>query len=217
MKNEEAIRRIKEFGLYHAIGDLPNSAKTVEAFNMAIEALKHAKDNHNSDTEECHLCMWENQYTPTTKNDLGVDCISRKAAEDITWQDPSYTDPLNILTEVRDKIRELPSVTPQEPQTFEWCDMCKEYDQDNHCCHRWSKVIRDTVEDMKQEYIEREVLDKIRAEIEQKIEQERFARSVFCGEEKDAVKAEQCTGSIFAYNNVIRFIDKYKTESEDKG
>lgn len=40
MKNEEAIRRIKEFGLYHAIGDLPNSAKTVEVFNMAIEALK---------------------------------------------------------------------------------------------------------------------------------------------------------------------------------
>lgn len=40
MKNEEAIRRIKEFGLYHAIGDLPNSAKTVEAFNMAIEALQ---------------------------------------------------------------------------------------------------------------------------------------------------------------------------------
>ena len=39
MKKEEAIRRIKEFGLYHAIGDLPNSAKTVEAFNMAIEAL----------------------------------------------------------------------------------------------------------------------------------------------------------------------------------
>ena len=61
-----------------------------------------------------------------------------------------------------------------------------------------------------------DVLDKIRAEIEQKIEQERFARSVFCGEEKDAVKAEQCTGSIFAYNNVIKIIDKYKAESEDE-
>lgn len=58
------------------------------------------------------------------------------------------------------------------------------------------------------------ILDKIRAEIEQKIEQERFARSVFCGEEKDAVKAEQCTGSIFAYKNVIRLIDKYKAESD---
>lgn len=39
----------------------------------------------------------------------------------------------------------------QEPQTFKWCDTCKEYDQEKHCCHRWSKVIRDTVEEMKQE------------------------------------------------------------------
>ena len=60
-----------------------------------------------------------------------------------------------------------------------------------------------------------DVLNKIRAEIEQKIEQERFARSVFRGEEKDAVKAEQCTGSIFAYNNVIRLIDKYKGDGWD--
>lgn len=59
------------------------------------------------------------------------------------------------------------------------------------------------------------VLDKIRAEINGKIEQEEFARSVFRHEEKDTAKAEQCTGSIMAYNNVIKFIDKYKTESEE--
>lgn len=40
MTYEEAIKRIKEFGLYHAIGDLPHSALTVEAFQMAIEALE---------------------------------------------------------------------------------------------------------------------------------------------------------------------------------
>ena len=59
-----------------------------------------------------------------------------------------------------------------------------------------------------------DVLDKIRAEIKEKIEQEEFARSVFRHEEKDAAKAEQCTGSIMAYNNVIKLIDKYKAESE---
>lgn len=41
------------------------------------------------------------------------DCISRKAAEEITWEEPSYTDALNVLTEVREKIRQLPSVTPK--------------------------------------------------------------------------------------------------------
>lgn len=38
----------------------------------------------------------------------------------------------------------------QEPQTFEWCTDCREYDQKKHCCHRWSKVIRSTVEEIKQ-------------------------------------------------------------------
>ena len=58
------------------------------------------------------------------------------------------------------------------------------------------------------------VIDKIRAEIKAKIEEEEFARSIFRHEEKDTAKAEQCTGSIMAYNNVIRLIDKYKAESE---
>ena len=45
----------------------------------------------------------------------------------------------------------IKAVTPQESQTFKWCTDCKEYDQEKHCCHRWSKVIRDTVEEIKQE------------------------------------------------------------------
>ena len=40
MTEEEAIRRIEEFALYHAIRELPNSALTVRAFEMAIEALE---------------------------------------------------------------------------------------------------------------------------------------------------------------------------------
>ena len=78
-------------------------------------------------------------------------------------------------------------------------------------CGKWLKWADKDEQNlsMKQEPI----LDKIRADIEQKLEQERFARSVFRHEEKDAVKAEQCTGGIFAYNNVIRLIDEYKAES----
>ena len=64
---------------------------------------------------------------------------------------------------------------------------------------------------MKQEPI----LDKIRAEIKAKIEQEEFARSVYRHEEKNTAKAEQCTGSIMAYNHVIKLIGKYKAESEE--
>ena len=34
-------------------------------------------------------------------------------------------------------------------EEFEWCHDCKEYDQEAHCCHRWTKVIRNTVEELK--------------------------------------------------------------------
>ena len=45
MTEEDAIRRIEDFGLYHAIKDLPYSTRTVEAFEMAIEALKQQRTN----------------------------------------------------------------------------------------------------------------------------------------------------------------------------
>ena len=35
-------------------------------------------------------------------------------------------------------------------EEFEWCHDCKEYDAEKHCCHRFTKVIRETVEEVKQ-------------------------------------------------------------------
>lgn len=51
----------------------------------------------------------------------------------------------------------------QEPTSFQWCTDCKEYDQEKHCCHRWSKVIRNAVEEMKQE--QEPFIDKIRTDV----------------------------------------------------
>ena len=47
-----------------------------------------------------------------------------------------------------DLIKEIPSAEPEQEE-FEWCHDCKEYDQEQHCCHRWTKVIRQTVEELK--------------------------------------------------------------------
>lgn len=61
MTENEAIKRVEEFGLYHAIGDLPNSALTVKAFEMAIEALKEIQQYRAIGTvEQCREAM-ENQ------------------------------------------------------------------------------------------------------------------------------------------------------------
>ena len=34
----------------------------------------------------------------------------------------------------------------------QWCDGCKEYDQKRHCCPRFNRVIRETVEDFNREH-----------------------------------------------------------------
>ena len=41
------------------------------------------------------------------------DLISRQAAIDATWFEPSHTYPLNVLTEVRDRLKALPSAQPE--------------------------------------------------------------------------------------------------------
>lgn len=33
----------------------------------------------------------------------------------------------------------------EHKETFEWCVECKEYDQEQHCCHRWTKQILKTI------------------------------------------------------------------------
>ena len=98
----------------------------------------------------------------------------------------------------------------EEPQTFKWCTDCREYDQEKHCCHRWSKVIRNTVAEMKQE--QEPILDKIKAEIETKYGHcdicEYFEDYDF---EENDISEYRPIGDIA---DILQIIDKYKAESE---
>lgn len=172
--------------------------------------------------KELSVAEWEEWFKkeykePTTKNDLGVrefeEIVVEYPPEDLCTY-PEYKGkpyfsikykegndyiigygtykPEVLSRYLRDYF--MSSVTPQEPKSFKWCTDCKEYDQEKHCCHRYSKVIRNTVAEMKQEYIEREVLDKIRAEI----------INLTDGETPEHI-----------WNvDVLEIIDKYKGESE---
>lgn len=62
------------------------------------------------------------------------------------WADKPFGQP--ALIEIKECIENLPFAEIEE---FEWCHDCKEYDQEAHCCHRWTKVIRNTVEELKAE------------------------------------------------------------------
>jgi hypothetical protein len=153
------------------------------------------------------------------------DCISRIGTIDyLCKRCPDDGECFKDCDEIK-HLRQMPPVTPQEPQLFKWCTDCKEYDQEKHCCHRYSKVIRDTVAEItqesfkpmveidlysviKQKYIEREVLDKIRAEIENiNVWGMRYEPDTYLDKRPQIVQKVK--------DHVIEIIDKYKAETED--
>lgn len=95
------------------------------------------------------------------------DLIDRQAAIDaldaLSYHADKYVvdgEEHGFCTGISVGIRQLELLPSAEPtETFEWCTDCKEYDQEKHCCHRWSKVIRNTVEELKAEREEGEWID----------------------------------------------------------
>ena len=103
-------------------------------------------NNHNVDTEKCHLCMWENQYTPTTKNDLGDDCISRadlynriKGIDHYEETEGTESDGSLIAyhtcdwNEVLREIEDAPSVIPQQ-RIGKWIKSRDGYGNNHYTC-----------------------------------------------------------------------------------
>ena len=75
-----------------------------------------------------------------TCNEVATDTISRRALCEYALNQKDKTITAN-------DIMRFPSAQPA-PEEFEWCRDCKEYDQTAHCCHRWTKAIRKTVEEL---------------------------------------------------------------------
>lgn len=86
------------------MNDLLNRQKVLDTLEVADTFLDEERtvEMYKALLTECIKVL------PSAEND--GDLISRQAVEDITWEEPSYTDPLNVLTEVREKVRALPSV-----------------------------------------------------------------------------------------------------------
>lgn len=61
------------------------------------------------------------QESDSLVKDLVKDCISRQAAIRETWKEPTYSDPLNVMTEMRDRLEALPSAQPK----IIYCGDCK--------------------------------------------------------------------------------------------
>jgi hypothetical protein len=70
---------------------------------------------------------------------------------------------INWLTRIRDRLmttssKQFEAMTiaiaalEQQGEDNEWCLDCKEYDKEQHCCHRFTKVIRQAVEDRRRKW-----------------------------------------------------------------
>jgi hypothetical protein len=78
-------------------------------------------------------------------------CI-KESREDIDWGQSEDGDAfLHYSAALYRTIASEECLPPAQPEEFEWCHDCKEYDQQVHCCHRWTKVIRNTVKELKTE------------------------------------------------------------------
>lgn len=83
---------------------------------------------------------------------LGKEILSR-ALDDIdvvSTDREKYSWGLELIESIIKDIEDLPSTQP-EPHYDEWCDDCKEYDKERHCCPRWNRVIRQTLKDAQPE------------------------------------------------------------------
>lgn len=76
------------------------------------------------------------------------DAISREKAINLLnkYFTRLYYDHAECLIE---EFEALSSVQPKY-NANEWCKDCKEYDHDKHCCPRFNKVVRKTIEEIKQ-------------------------------------------------------------------
>lgn len=72
-----------------------------------------------------------------------MDLISRQAVvEAIDHHTFNTFDGLCLDEDITVILEEIPSA---QPELDEWCEDCKEYDAEKHCCPRWNRVIRDAV------------------------------------------------------------------------
>ena len=108
--------------LYYLKTHYPKNLIIPEYIDFAISSLE---------TDEAYQL----EYESTTKNDLGVDCISRERLKQIVYNITAEYDTETVhIDRLIDEIENMPSVAPQEPKTGHWiCDGKGRSFADYHC------------------------------------------------------------------------------------
>ena len=75
---------------------------------ISDKTYEKVKDHYVNPYDVDEICQAILDGTPLPNNHGRL--IDADRVEDITWEVPSYTDALNVLTEVRDRVRVLPTI-----------------------------------------------------------------------------------------------------------
>ena len=212
MTREQAINYLICRGLTNEqVGDVVRALtyKPRDCANCKHYVVTDTRTNWGSQgTTKIYGCeRWECEYEPTTKNDLGVDCISRQSVLDkiqrlINAEQNNIDENGDYMNYARERVNAYeaiqffvendclcPSVTPQEPFINKACV------SSGVCEHDKNKV-----------------LDKIRAEIETKYGQcdicEYFEDYDY---EENDISEYRPIGNI---GDILQIIDRYRAESE---
>ena len=109
MTEKEAIKKVKEFGLYHAIGDLPNSALTVKAFKMAVAALEEIQQYRTIGTVEEIKRM--QRYSALAKKHSTIGQVIDSCAE---------YEAIGTVEECRDAREKQRAKKPLQGEPYTW-------------------------------------------------------------------------------------------------
>ncbi len=95
---------------------------------------------------ECPYANWDNtdivRCDPMDKEDDALHYLKafRDAKDALETEKDRYAEAIEAWNRAMSVDRGLD----------EWCTDCKEYDQDKQCCHRWNRVIKNVVDEVRE-------------------------------------------------------------------
>ena len=148
MSSVQSEKRTEERTETHAC-DLIDRQAALNALSYCQTYLFDSRDDDKKiSLEGAEYAIEQLPSAQPVAKDINVptnDCISRAEAISACINDDGgfgYGDDIII------RLEGLPSV---QPNLDEWCNTCREYDHERHCCPRYNRVIREALKEVKKD------------------------------------------------------------------
>ena len=125
---------------------------TLNDVMMYFDSLEGNEDAW-TEFQSCFECRGWGLYHIRSATDKNVGTTdARQNFMDIVYSELESDPDNNRANRIIKAADEYMSAQPK-PHYDEWCTDCKEYDHENRCCPRWTKVIRQTRRELQDEFV----------------------------------------------------------------